>query len=237
MENCLVTKLMGEFDNKNLPMFDSVPLYFTNKTPKAVGSGYTIGVTSGKVRLVSVGYDTFYNSNALTTALGKDIEVANGTTVYTDRNTGSTKYWEHGYIIGASKLTSLKPKGYNFFMLDGLHDCVNLTEIVVTGPDAAAECQEIENFSDKQNLSHLGNCISLQTVFFNYAYLYGDIDALAASQVANGRTSGTLTLSGLDHSGKAGKGTITCSITYTAAVRITFDSSLPNGYSLTADPS
>lgn len=237
MKNCLVTKLMGSFENDNLPVYDCVPLYFSNKVPGASGYGYVIGVTEGKVRLISTGYITFYDSNALSNPLGKDIEVASGTTVYTDRNTGSTKYWERGYLIGASKLTELRTKGYDFFTLDGLHDCVNLQKLGFSGPDLAAECQEIDNFSDKQNLINLGNCISLELTYFNYAYLYGSIDELAASQVANGRTSGTLTLQGLDHSGKAGRGTITCSITYKAAVRITFDSSLPNGYSLTADPS
>jgi hypothetical protein len=65
--------------------------------------------------------------------------------------------------------------------------------------------------------------------FYNRPNVSGSISALAAAQVANGRTSGTLEIVVGDKTQITTDGTThATAYSYT----ITFDSSLPNGYSI-----
>jgi hypothetical protein len=80
------------------------------------------------------------------------------------------------------------------------------------------------------NISELSNLTSLTKLnFFNSPSIIGSINSLAALMVTGGRTSGTLEITG--------NGVITYLVnneetTFTGKKTITFDSSLPEGYSI-----
>lgn len=234
MGNCLKTQLKSIVQNDTLPYFDSVKVYIKNsKNQYHYNNVKFTAIDNTELKLMSKGYTTFYSDAQCTNVIGKEVSGIDLINAYTDINPsqGSPNY-EDAVLIGAHGIKSVELElGFNLVLIKDLEFCTNLEKYTSTSPN---ETIPGINLSDYNNIKYFAKCTKLQTLSFNWvAYVYGNIDELADAQVANGRTTGTLSIIGLENSGTGGK--ITCSIPYTNSVTITFDSSQPKGYTLAAD--
>lgn len=84
------------------------------------------------------------------------------------------------------------------------------------------------------DISVLGRLTSMESLNIHFSGCYGSLESLAEAQVANGRTSGTLSVYANNCSGDNYKGVTVGGVKIMDgnAHVITFDSELPNGYSV-----
>lgn len=89
------------------------------------------------------------------------------------------------------------------------------------------ECKLTDNAGINGDLIAFAECTGLTTLSLAWTSVRGEINDLAAAQVANGRTSGTLSITTSAYITLNG-----VAVDENIVKTITFDSSLPNGYSV-----
>lgn len=189
---CLVSELKAKV-NKELPLFNKLVLHITAKDNPGSGNCFLLAAgCHAEIKNVVSGVGCFYTgtpSNYNTDNNVKEIDYPSGTTKVFYISNG-----EFDVVItnkyGCEKFVTNTPEPVS---LSSFEFMTNLTrELAVT--DGAGNL-----ISDKNTIEALGKLTKLQVLSLRNNKAIGEITTLAASQVANGRTSGTLAITSGGH--------------------------------------
>lgn len=243
--NTLVTKLKGSVQNDNLPELGKI-IFHAVKNSTIIDAdkqqSIMLQFKSGGNRIIKVVSPGAVGLDPATVDQSTDTELGLGTSytkvAFKNENykiTIDSKYLLSSFI-GRAESNKKNIFDVNLEQFSGASQLeylsvsrfTNVTGSVMNLANCPLiDCAMTDNAGINGDLTAFAKCTGLTALRLAWTSVRGEINDLAAAQVANGRTSGTLliipsafiTLNGIVIEENVGK-------------TITFDSSLPNGYSV-----
>lgn len=248
--DCLKTELKGGVSNNTLPTMDYISFYaelYGNITNKDLQQTISMSFAQGKTGTISVTSPGAVNGDSTT------VDESTNTS-YPISNLSADAAAKVSFKNASYKI--LINNKYDFCRFNGRGENlstkkpifkVNLSEFAYATSlkdlnlmffDVVGNIRELKNCPSAQvlrfdrtnamgNIEDLGELIGLTRLTISYSTIKGDLATFAAKQVAAGRTSGTIAFTSSEFT--TINGTI---IGQNVGKTITFDSSLPNGYSI-----
>lgn len=252
MNNCLVTKLNGRINNDNLPLFDAIKVEFSFPNEK-LGTSVSFNLNpliNVKAYLDGAVWDSNNDSTIIIPPYSRPNDYGN-TFAFTPSSNDVTLIIGSKYNIASLRFIGSSGLGGYVSSLS-LADLLFLQYFISIGCSGdTTNVLNADEFADKKGLAKLFDCGTYLAIDGNIAsfagftdletldiggngvkehHIVGELTELASGMVGNERTSGTLTFTSnkwVTLNGIAlGRGTVKV---------ITFDSSLPDGYSI-SDP-